>query len=312
VGLGNERLARYARMIGYGSPTGIDLPGETAGTIPDEAWKVQKVGEKWVKGDTYNMSIGQGYVESSPLQVQNMTMAIANMGKVLRPRVVRQIVDSDGNVISTASPDVLRTLDIDQRNIQTTIEGMELGFSGQLLRDYRIPGLRIAGKTGTAEYGQVASDGALPTHGWFTGFAPVDDPKVVVTVFVERGSSSRDAAPIATRILRHIFGFPDVPSKPPASPTAQPAPGSTPAPTPARPQVGVPIGPGGQLAPGSAPPAPANVAPATPAPANPAPVVKPQPAAPPPAILPSQPGRQPAAPARPAPTAAPRRVFKTP
>jgi penicillin-binding protein 2 len=302
VGLGNERLARYARMIGYGSPTGIDLPGETAGTIPDEAWKVQKVGEKWVKGDTYNMSIGQGYVESSPLQVQNMTMTIANMGKVLRPRVVRQIMDSDGNVISTASPDVLRTLDVDQRHIQTTIEGMELGFSGQLLRDYRIPGLRIAGKTGTAEYGQVASDGALPTHGWFTGFAPVDDPKVVVTVFVERGSSSRDAAPIATRILRHIFGFPDVPPKPPASPTAQPAPGSAPAPTPARPQVGVPIGPSGQLAPGSTPAAPA----ATPVPAHPAPVEKPQPAAPPPAILPSQPGRQPAAPARPAPTAAPR------
>jgi penicillin-binding protein 2 len=307
VGLGNERLARYARMIGYGSPTGIDLPGETAGTIPDEAWKVQKVGEKWVKGDTYNMSIGQGYVESSPLQVQNMTMAIANMGKVLRPRVVRQIVDSDGNVLSTASPDVLRTLDVDQRNIQTTIEGMELGFSGQLLRDYRIPGLRIAGKTGTAEYGQVASDGALPTHGWFTGFAPVDDPKVVVTVFVERGSSSRDAAPIATRILRHIFGFPDVPPKPPATPAPPPAPGTTPAPTPARPQVGVPIGPGGQIAPGSTAPGPANAAPApaAPGPANPAPVEKPQPAAPP-AILPSQPGRQPAAPARPAPTAAPR------
>ena len=68
---------RYARMIGYGAPTGIDLPGESAGTIPDEAWK-QKVGEHWVKGDTYNMSIGQGFVEATPLQVQNMTMTIAN------------------------------------------------------------------------------------------------------------------------------------------------------------------------------------------------------------------------------------------
>jgi len=79
----------------------VDLPGETAGLIPDEAWKVQRVGEKWVKGDTYNMSIGQGYVEASPLQVQNMTMTIANMGKVLRPHIVRQIMDSDGNVLST-------------------------------------------------------------------------------------------------------------------------------------------------------------------------------------------------------------------
>ena len=86
------------------------------------------------------MSIGQGYVESSPLQVHGMTMAIANMGKVLRPRVVRQIVDSDGNVLSTASPDVMRTLDIEQRHLATTIEGMELGFSGPLLRDYADPG----------------------------------------------------------------------------------------------------------------------------------------------------------------------------
>src|SRR3954447_15652238 len=246
VGLGNERLARYARMIGYGSPTGVDLPGETAGTIPDEAWKIKNVGEKWVKGDTYNMSIGQGFVESSPLQVQNMTMTIANMGKVLRPHIVRQIIDSDGNVVSTASPEVVRTLDIEPRHIQTTIEGMELGFSGQLLRDYRIPGLRIAGKTGTAEYGQSANpNGELPTHGWFTGFAPVDDPKVVVTVFVEKGSSSRDAAPIAARIFRHIFGYPDLPTKPPPPPAAAPAaaPGATPAPAPARPQVGVSVGP---------------------------------------------------------------------
>src|SRR5690242_10105314 len=133
-------------MIGCGSPTGVGLPGEAAGPIPDEAWKDQKIGGKWVEGDTYNMSIGPGQVESSPLQVQNMTMTIANMGKVLQPRVVRQIVDSDGNVLSTASPEVLRKIDVDPRNIQTTIEGMELGFSGQLLRDYKVPGLRIAGK----------------------------------------------------------------------------------------------------------------------------------------------------------------------
>jgi penicillin-binding protein 2 len=307
VGLGNERLARYARMIGYGSPTGIDLPGETAGTIPDEAWKVQRVGEKWVKGDTYNMSIGQGFVESSPLQVQNMTMTIANMGKVLRPHIVRQIVDSDGNVLSTASPEVVRTIDVDPRNIQTTIEGMELGFSGPLLRDYKVPGLRIAAKTGTAEYGQAASpDKELPTHGWFTGFAPIDDPKIVVTVFVEKGSSSRDAAPIAARIIRHIFGFPDVPTKPPA-PTPVPAPGASPAPAaPARPQAGVGVGPAGQPAPGAAPapsnPAPAPANPPAPAQNNAAPAPAPERAAPP-----AQPARQPAA----APTSAPKPAAPT-
>ena len=155
---------------------------------------------------------------------------------------------------------------------------MELGFSGPLLRDYRVPGLRIAGKTGTAEYGQAANaHGALPTHGWFTGFAPIDDPKVVVTVFVEKGSSSLDAAPIGARILRHIFGAQTWRrSRRRRRPQAAPAP--SPAAAPARPQVGVSVGPGGQTAPGTAPapapaPAPSNAAPApgNPAPANPAP-----------------------------------------
>jgi len=297
VGLGNERLARYARMIGYGAPTGIDLPGESPGTIPDEAWKLQKVGERWVKGDTYNMSIGQGFVESTPLQVQNMTMSIANRGKILRPRIVRQITDSDGNVLQTAQPDVVRTLDIDQRNYDVVIEGMEAGFAGQLLRDYRVPGLRIAGKTGTAEYGQTTNaQGELPTHGWFTGFAPVDDPQVVVTVFVERGSSSRDAAPIAARIIRHIFGYPDVAPKPPP-PTPVVDPNATP--PPARPAVGVPVGPGGQPAPVTP-----TSAPAEPAQRPAAPQPTPRPAAPAPTRPPAAPASAPpptAAPANPAP-----------
>jgi penicillin-binding protein 2 len=315
VGLGNERLARYARMIGFGAPTGIDLPGETPGTVPDEAWKQQKVGERWVKGDTYNMSIGQGYVESSPLQVHGMTTMIANNGRLLRPRIVRQIVDSDGNVEKTAEPEVIRTVDIDQRYIQNTIEGMELGFTGGLLKDYRVPGLRIAGKTGTAEYGQATNpQGELPTHGWFTGFAPVDDPKVVVTVFVERGSSSRDAAPIALRIIRHLVGVPDVAPKPPPAPAPTPA-GGAPTP-PARPQAGSAVGPGGQTAPGSPPqptaaPAAPGAAPQAAPPAAPAQTTAPAaPAAP---TQPRQPAAQPAAPAtavpRPpaaAPTAAPR------
>ena len=166
----------------------------------------------------------------------------------------------------------MRTLDVEPRHLVTTIEGMELGFSGPLLRDYRIPGLRIAGKTGTAEYGQATNpQGELPTHGWFTGFAPVDDPKVVVTVFVERGSSTRDAAPIATRIIRHIFGAPDVPPKPPGQPTPGPAP------APRRPGAGPPTGrragrPDGQPSPGQhgarpgqpRPPAPVNAAPPPP------------------------------------------------
>ncbi|MFN8522154.1 MAG: penicillin-binding protein 2 [Chloroflexota bacterium] len=216
TGLGNERLARYARMLGYGARSGLDIAGESSGTIPDEAWKLQRIGEKWVKGDTYNMSIGQGYVEATPIQVHNMTTAIANGGVLLRPRVVREILDSDGRVVESREPAVIRRLDVDPRYIRTTIEGMEAGFSAQLLRDYRIPGVRVAGKTGTAEFGQATNpQGELPTHGWFTGFAPVENPRYAVTVFVERGSSSRDAAPIAARVLRTLFKVPEDVKAPP-------------------------------------------------------------------------------------------------
>ncbi len=241
VGLGNERLARYARMMGFGAPTGIDLPGESSGTIPDEAWKLQKIGEKWVKGDTYNMSIGQGYVEATPIQVHNATVAIANGGTLLKPRIVREILDSDGNVVVRTQPEAIRALDVEPRHLKTMIEGMEAGFSAQLLRDYRIPGLRVAGKTGTAEFGQAASpQGELPTHGWFTGFAPVEDPQIAVTVFVERGSSSRDAAPIAARILRHYFAIPENAPAPPLPPPTVVPNRSVVAPTPPRQPVATP------------------------------------------------------------------------
>jgi len=309
VGLGNERLARYARAIGFGVPTTIDLPGESAGTVPDEAWKLQMVGEKWVKGDTYNMSIGQGYVEATPLQVHSMTGMLANGGRVLRPHVVKQIVNSDGTVIRQARTEVIREPDVAPRHFRTIVEGMEAGFNGPLLRDFRIPGLRVAGKTGTAEYGQAASpQGELPTHGWFTGFAPAEDPRYVVTVFVERGSSSRDAAPIAARILRHLFDAPDIPAQPAPVPSPQPI--AAPSPNVARPAItppppapraaptGVPAPARNVTAPTSVPPsaatAPAAVrtsAPVPPAP-TPAPRAAPTPA---PVVAPTSPPAKPTA-----------------
>jgi len=270
VGLGHDRLARYARMLGYGAPTGVDLPGESAGTIPDEAWKLQQVGEVWVKGDTYNMSIGQGYVEATPLQVHNMTVAIANGGTLLKPRVVKEVLDSEGAVVHKPRPEAIRTLDVDGRHLRLLVEGMEAGFSGQLLRDYRIPRLRVAGKTGTAEYGQgVNALGGEQTHGWFTGFAPVEDPQIAVTVFVERGSSSKDAAPIAARILRHWFSIPEGEPAPPPPPAAAP-----PVVVPSAP-VRPPVAP--NPAPARPPSAPAAPRPAAPTP-NPAPARVPQPA----------------------------------
>lgn len=211
VGLGNDRLAHYARQFGYGAPTGIELDGEAAGTIPDESWKLSRLGERWVKGDTYNMAIGQGFVQATPLQVANATNAIANGGTLYRPRLARELRADDGRVVRRFGPEVLRSVGVEDRHLAVLREGMEAGFHiGTLLVDYRIPDLRVAGKTGTGEFfGPRDAKGNLPTHGWFTGFAPADDPQISVTVFVERGTGSKDAAPIALEIIRAYFGKQD-------------------------------------------------------------------------------------------------------
>jgi penicillin-binding protein 2 len=218
VGLGNERLAHYARLFGYGAPTGIDLPVEEGGLIPEEEWKQANMGQSWFKGDTYNMAIGQGYVLATPLQVAMATNAIANGGTVFRPHLVKHIVDADGKVVKSIPPTAVRTVGVTPAHLRTVAEGMEASFTiGMWIKDQRIPELRVAAKTGTGEYeGPRDANGNLPTHGWFTAFAPADRPQIVVTVFVEKGGGSKEATPIGIRLLRHYFGLPDTPPRPAA------------------------------------------------------------------------------------------------
>jgi penicillin-binding protein 2 len=209
IGLGHERLAHYARLFGFGAPSGIDLPGEADGLVPDDQWKLLNKNQRWVKGDTYNMSIGQGFMQSTLLQVANMSNVIANRGLLLKPRLVRIVTDASGSVVRRWEPELRWRLPVEPRHFDTVTEGMEAGFhTGTLLTPFRDPRIRVAGKTGTAEYfGPLDDKGNLPTHGWFTGFAPADDPQVSVTVFVEKGSGSADAAPIAMRIVNDYFGL---------------------------------------------------------------------------------------------------------
>ena len=296
LGLGNDRLARYARMFGYGAATGVDLTDEAAGTIPDEAWKQAKRGETWFKGDTYNMAIGQGYVQATPLQVANVTSTIANGGTLYRPHLLRAVVDADGHVSRMTQPEVIRTVDVDPGKLTLVREAMEAGFSGgALLPPFRVPGLRVAAKTGTGEFaGEVNAQGELPTHGWFTAFAPADAPQLSVTVFVDRGSGAKDAAPVAMRIIRHYFNIPeDLPAPPVPAPTAN----SQPQPT--GPTVS-PVQPAQPMRPAPTPPAQVR------APTS-VPTVEPTPASTPdPGANRSRPAKTPApTPARQQPTSAP-------
>lgn len=205
-GLGVERVAQYARLVGYGTATGIDLPGEEAGRVPTPSWKVTNFGEGWLTGDTYNMSIGQGFVLATPLQVANVTNAIASGGNLIRPHIGQAVLNQDGTVAHTIAAEALRSLGVRPDVLQVMKEGMMGTLETDQLRQYEIPGVRVAGKTGTAEYvGPRDRAGNLPTHGWFTGFAPAENPEITITVFLEKGGGPSDAVPVGMDMLRRYF-----------------------------------------------------------------------------------------------------------
>ncbi len=232
VGLGMEQLARYARMYGYGEPTHVGLPGEVGGLIPDDRWKRLALGEMWLTGDTYNAAIGQGYVLATPLQMVNATAAVANRGTLYRPQLVYQVTDAQGQVVKALVPEPIRKLDISQENLELVRRGMlaVVSDSGTAPRG-QVPGIAVAGKTGTAEYaaldeeGKLIKDslGRLATHAWYTAFAPYEDPEIALVVFLDAGVGATHAAPVAAKIMRAYFGL----SAPKPMPTAMPP---TPAP----------------------------------------------------------------------------------
>ncbi len=220
-GAGNERLAKWGNLMGYGAPTGIDIPGEADGLVPTISWKKRTWGEDWLTGDTYNMSIGQGFVLATPLQVANATNAIANGGYLYKPRLVASIRDAEENLLRTVEPEQIRRIPLSQENLETIRAGMKIVPTNDDVKKYNIPALKVAGKTGTAEFpGERDAKGILPTHGWYTAYAPYDDPQVSVTVFVQRGGGPSDAVPIAMRIFARYFHYSD--------------PGPAPTPTPQR------------------------------------------------------------------------------
>lgn len=189
IGLGADTMAQWARDFGLDAPTGIDLVGEVGGFIPDPAWKLHQFGEPWGQGDSYNFGIGQGFVSVTPLQMAMVTAAIANGGKVLEPTVVGNIVDRDGRVVEPFTPRIVRQLDTSDDVLDTVRRGMAMAVLGGTAGNAWFPEMQVAGKTGTAEFGEerLFRDN-FPTHGWFLGFAPYDDPQIAMVIFHELGS----------------------------------------------------------------------------------------------------------------------------
>ena len=191
VGAGNEALARWAREMGFDAPTGVDLVGEATGLITSAQQKLEAFGEEWRDGDTYNMAIGQGFTTVTPLQMAVATAAIANGGTVFEPRVVRELIDTNGKLVQPWQPSVRNQIDVDPEILRIVREGMALCTLMGTCHDalVELPEMLIGGKTGTAEFNQTgtAVSGAEegPTHGWFIAFAPFDDPEIAIAVFFE-------------------------------------------------------------------------------------------------------------------------------
>ena len=195
-GLGIEKISYFLKKFGLGKILGIDLPGETKGLIPDKNWKEKTKNEDWYIGDTYNVSIGQGDIMATPLQVALATVVIANNGTLFKPQIVSRVGDKP------ISSQVLEENIIDNEEVFRVVKkGMrEAVISGSAKYLYDLP-VKVAGKTGTAE-----APGNKNPHGWFTCFAPYEKPKIVLTILIENGGEgSSVAVPIAKDVLKWYF-----------------------------------------------------------------------------------------------------------
>jgi penicillin-binding protein 2 len=171
--LGIQRLAYWARQFGFGAPTGIDLPGEVAGIVPDEQWKQDTFGQAVLLGEVLQAGIGQGFDTSTPLQLLNAYAALANGGTLYKPQVVRQITGPDGNVVRPFAPIVLHKIAAPASVFTTMRVAARMVVTSGHTWNLRKEPFVVAGKTGTAEFGIKDAQGRLPYHNWFVAFIPL-------------------------------------------------------------------------------------------------------------------------------------------
>lgn len=202
--LGIDRIAKYARMFGYGQATEVDLPAQASGTVPTPQWKERRYHEKWVGGDTVNTSIGQGFTTVTPLHVADMMAMVVNKGVIYKPHILKYAYDPATNEITKeVKPEVLHKADIDEavwRELQTDLRYTVTNGSAQWPLRNKV--VQIAGKTGTAEIAGYKDK--KHWHSWFVAYAPFDAPPedaVVVCVSVEAVNEWEWWAPYASNII---------------------------------------------------------------------------------------------------------------
>ncbi len=195
-------MENMAKRFGLGERTGIDLPGEVRGVVPTPEYKQRHHLDRWQRGDTVNMSIGQGYVQVTPLQLADYTAALANGGTLWRPQLVQEVRDSSGNLVHSMTPEKRGDLSLKPEYRDAIVRGMrKVVQKGGTAPNVAIPGLDIAAKTGTAQTGR-GKDNSV-----FVCFAPADHPKIAIAVLIEKvGHGNEFAGPVARQMLLQYFG----------------------------------------------------------------------------------------------------------
>jgi penicillin-binding protein 2 len=216
--LGVDTLAKYAQAFGFGSGTGVSLPGEKSGLVPTREWKLRRFGEPWQRGETTSLAIGQGFALATPLQLLRAYCALANGGTLYKPWLVKRIETADGQTIQEFPPEVEGVVPVSRKNLDILryalwgVVNEPHGTGGALKRKEQ----DVCGKTGTAQVISLPDDdeeeqkGEIPyrfrDHALFVCFAPYTDPEVAVMVVVEHGGHGGSAAaPVARRVIDGYF-----------------------------------------------------------------------------------------------------------
>lgn len=215
--LGSVPILNYARYFGLNKKTNIDLPGETRGFVPSDSWKRKTFNQRWFDGDTLNISIGQGFLQVTPIGLAAYYAGLVNDGVIYQPHLLKEVRNPVTKKVEfRVKPKIMREVPVNKDHLDTVRKGLRAVVTRGTARFMKSKKIPIAGKTGTVQTVSITKErehmrhSSERQHAWFVGYAPYDAPveeQVLVAVFVQYGhSGSGGAAPIAWRIFRGIFG----------------------------------------------------------------------------------------------------------
>jgi penicillin-binding protein 2 len=189
AGLGIARLEKYSRLFNIGEKTGVDLPTEKSGVIPNPEWKAKNFkGEAWRVGNTYHTSIGQYGFQVTPLEMARATSTLANGGTVLTPHLLLEDKDMEAKVSK---------IDLDKEQLKVIYEGMRMTVTEGTAGPLNVPYVKVAAKTGTAQIGVLKNR----VNSWVVGYFPYENPKYSFAIFLEDGGQSYNAAYLARELV---------------------------------------------------------------------------------------------------------------